>query len=92
MLGRFPEDLENESSACFALESFRLDTQLAKLRRQAIRPLALSFTILEEFDKTLGSLRKTASNPSLIITIHLNWSVLSDMGWPSLSGYSIPDK
>ena len=37
--------------------------------------------------KTLGSLRKTASSPSLIVTIHLNWSVFSAMGLPSLSGY-----
>src|SRR5271157_4096290 len=37
--------------------------------------------------KTLGSCRKSVSRPSLIRTIHLNWSVFSDMGRPSSSGY-----
>ena len=30
-----------------------------------------------------------ASSPSLIVTIHRNCNVFSDMGFPSLSGYSI---
>jgi hypothetical protein len=39
--------------------------------------------------ETLGSSRKSASRPPSIVTIHSNWKVLSDMGSPSLSGYSI---
>src|SRR5262249_44679333 len=39
--------------------------------------------------KTFGSWWYTPSSPSLIVTIHLNWSVFSAIGSPSLSGYSI---
>ena len=42
--------------------------------------------------KTSASLLNWASRPSLMVTIHVNWSVFSAMGCPWWSEYTISDR